>query len=219
MVVKCSYKITKLRIIIEYMQLSYLGFDCIKLTTGGTTILVHPLTKECGLPASKSGAEIVITPMNSDYDAGRGSSFIINSPGEYEVKGVFVYGHFLKKQKQTVYLIIADGVRLLFLGQLKNKDINVKDLEFFKLADVVVLPVGGNGVLTAQQAVDLISDIEPRIVVPIVYQMKGLKTEYAPVETFIKAFGGKNETVEKLKITKNDLPADDVLTYIVSPAV
>lgn len=198
------------------MQLSYLGFDCLKLTTGGITILVHPLTKECGLPVSKNGAEIVITPMNADYDGGRGSSFIINSPGEYEVKGVFIYGHFLKKQKQTVYLIIADGVRLLFLGQLKNKDISVKDLDFFKLADVVVLPVGGNGVLTAQQAVDLISDIEPRIVVPIVYQIKGLKTEYAPVETFIKAFGGKNEIVDKLKITKNDLPTDDVLAYIIN---
>ncbi len=200
------------------MQLSYLGFDCLKITTGGITILVHPLSKDTGLAVPKNEAQIVIAPLNEEYSGGRGSSFVINSPGEYEVKGVFIYGHFLKKQKQAVYLIVADGVRLLYLGQLKNKDISVKDLDFFKLADVAVLPVGGNGVLNAQQAVDLISDIEPRIVVPIVYDMKGLKTEYAPVESFIKAFGGKNETVDKLKINKSDLPAEDVLLYIITPA-
>lgn len=200
------------------MQISYLGYDSLRITTGGVTVALHPLGKASGLSAGKNGADIVVAAPDDDGDHGRGSAFVINSPGEYEIKGVFVYGHFLKKQKQIVYLIKADGVRLLFLGRLSSKDVYAADMDFFKLADVAVVPVGGNGVLNAQQAVDLISEIEPRVVVPIVYAMDGLKGAYAPVESFVKAFGGKAETVDKLKMNKADLPADDVLTYIITPS-
>ncbi len=200
------------------MQISYLGFDCLRITTGGVTVMIHPLGKASGLSAGKNGADIVISAPGEDYDHGRSSAFIINSPGEYEVKGVFIYGHYLKKQKQVVYLIKADGVRLLFLGRLSGKDVYASDMDFLKLADVVAIPVGGKDVLSAQQAVDLVSEIEPRIVLPIVYQMDGLKTEYASVDSFLKAFGGKSETVDKLKIMKNDLPAEDVLTYVITPS-
>jgi L-ascorbate metabolism protein UlaG (beta-lactamase superfamily) len=200
------------------MQISYLGFDCLRLTASGVTIIVHPLNKDCGLPVGKNSADIVITQQDDDYEQGRGTAFVINNPGEYEVKGVFISGHYLKKQRQTVYLITADGVHLLFLGRLKNSDLSASDIEFFKLADVLAIPVGGNGVLTATQAADLINEVEPRIVLPIIYAMDGLKGGYAPVETFIKSFGGKAEKVDKLKINKSDLPTDDVLTYIIQPS-
>lgn len=200
------------------MQISYLGFDCLRITTGGVTVVMHPLGKASGLSAGKNGADIVISAPNEEYDNGRSSAFIIDSPGEYEVKGVFIYGHYLKKQKQTVYLVKADGVRLLFLGRLSSKDVYAADMDFLKLADVIAIPVGGKDVLNAQQAVDLISEIEPRIVLPIVYQMDGLKTDYAPVDSFLKTFGGKAETVDKLKLMKSDLPAEDVLTYVITPS-
>ena len=199
------------------MQISYLGYDCLRVTTGGVTVVMHPLGKASGLTASKNGADIVVSAPGEDYDHGRGSAFVINSPGEYEVKGVFIYGHYLKKQKQIAYLIKADGVRLLFLGRLKSKDVYAADMDFFKLGDVVAIPVGGNGVLNAQQAVDLIAEIEPRIVLPIVYAMDGLKEDYATVDSFIKAFGGKSETLDKLKVSKSDLPVDDVMTFVLTP--
>lgn len=199
------------------MQISYLGFDCLRITTSGVTVVMHPLGKASGLTASKNGADIVVSAPGEDYDHARGSAFVINTPGEYEVKGVFVYGHYLKKQKQIAYLIKADGVRLLFLGRLSSKDVSSADMEFFKLADVLAIPVGGGDVLSAQQAVDIISDIEPRIVLPIVYAMEGLKKDYAPVESFLKAFGGKSETLDKLKVTKSDLPVEDVMTFILTP--
>lgn len=200
------------------MQISYLGLDCLRITTGGVTVLIHPLTKSSGLSAGKSGADIIIADEKEESDLNRSSAFVVNNPGEYEVKGVFIYGHYLKKQKQVVYLIKADGVRLLFLGRLSSKDVYAADMDFLKLADVVAIPVGGKDVLTAQQAVDLVSEIEPRIVLPMVYQMDGLKTEYAPVENFLKAFGGKSESVDKLKLMKSDLPAEDVLTYVIAPS-
>lgn len=83
-----------------------------------------------------------------------------------------------------------------------------------------MIPVGGGKTINAKQAVELISQIEPRIVIPMHYQIKDLKTKTPldGLETFIKEFGvTPKETVSKFKISKKDLPQDDVQLVVLEP--
>jgi L-ascorbate metabolism protein UlaG (beta-lactamase superfamily) len=84
------------------------------------------------------------------------------------------------------------------------------ELEPLEGVDILCVPIGGKSVLTPDKATELISQIEPRIIIPIQYQVAGLSSGYGPLDPFLKAMGAKNiEPAEKFRIQKKDLPADD----------
>jgi L-ascorbate metabolism protein UlaG (beta-lactamase superfamily) len=100
-------------------------------------------------------------------------------------------------------------IALAHLGDLGH---NLTDQEFEQLEDVDVLfvPVGGGSVLSAKTAVELISSVQPRIVIPCHFKMPDLKAPLDPVDKFLREFGaGKLEPQSKVKITKKDLPQEE----------
>jgi L-ascorbate metabolism protein UlaG (beta-lactamase superfamily) len=76
--------------------------------------------------------------------------------------------------------------------------------------DILMIPVGGNDSLDAKKAVEVVSQIEPRIVIPMHYAATGIKVALDSVEKFIKELGIKPREEEKLKISKKDLPQEDM---------
>ena len=74
----------------------------------------------------------------------------------------------------------------------------------------MLIPVGGKYTINAAKAVEVISQIEPRIVIPMHYKVPGLKIDLDGVEKFIKELGLKPRQEEKLKILKKDLPQEDM---------
>jgi len=91
-----------------------------------------------------------------------------------------------------------------------------KQLESLGGVDILLIPVGGKYTLDAKKAVEVVSQIEPRIVIPMHYQIEGLKYDLDPVEKFIKELGVKPRHEEKLKISKKDLPAEDMELVILA---
>lgn len=61
-----------------------------------------------------------------------------------------------------------------------------------------------------KKAVEVVSQIEPRIVIPMHYKTPGLKIDLKAVDEFIKELGLKPTYEEKLKISKKDLPAEEM---------
>ncbi len=63
---------------------------------------------------------------------------------------------------------------------------------------------------------EVISQIEPRIVIPMHYKTKDVKYDLDEVEKFIKEIGLTPIMEEKLKISKKDLPSEDMELVILS---
>jgi len=209
----------------NFMYISWLGQSCFKIqdktTPDGITIVTDPFDKSIGLKVPNFEADIVTVSHDhhdhNNVSALRGNPFIINSAGEYDRKGVMIEGvesyhddkQGTKLGKNIIYRIEIDDITIVHLGDL-GQILDNKQLEKIGGADILLVPVGGTYTLDAKNAVEVVSQIEPRIVIPMHYKIKNLKINLDGVEKFIKELGLKPTIEEKLKISKKDLPAEDM---------
>lgn len=204
------------------MYITYLGHSCFKLQdkvgSDGVTVVIDPFDNEIGLRMPKVEADILaITHSHKDHnnrEAVKGNPFIIDIPGEYEVKGVSVEGVEVPhggegKGNVVAYRIEIDDIVIVHLGDL-GKALDAKQLEVLMGAHILMIPVGGKYTIDAKTAVEVVSQLEPRIVIPMHYQVPGLKKELDGIDKFIKELGVKPREEDKLKIAKKDLPQEDM---------
>lgn len=201
------------------MVISWLGDSGLRLQTKDASLVIDPPAASTGLKPGKLSADIVALTNNEGRDAGlvNEAQLEITTPGEYELKQIFVYGLSLGSDSQNVHFRIeAEELSLGHLGGL-NANLENGELEKLEGVDILFVPVGGKTVLDAEKAGDLISKIEPRIVVPIQYHVPGTKFGYGPLEPFLKEMGGKSsEPQAKWKIIKKDLPADETQVVVLT---
>src|SRR6266404_3916553 len=197
------------------MQIQYFGLSSFKITTKLATIITDPFHKDSGLTPPRGAADILILAdkNNKLYTASSGISgehFDITDPGEYDVKGVTVTGIPLKQDNKyvTVFLIESEDIRILNLSHIKDFNLKEDELEELGDIDILILPVGGNTVLSASAASKAVNEIEPKIVIPSHYKMSGLIVDVDSLDKFIKEMGGKKEEMEKLTVKKKDLPEE-----------
>lgn len=203
------------------MTIEWFGKTCVRLTTSEAMTVIDPFSRESGLKAPRLTADLLLlTNGDADRSAVSGTPFVVDGPGEYEVKRTFVYGIPVagsSDERQTLYLIEAEGMSLAHLGNLGH-NLSNGELERLEGVDILMLPVGGHGVLNAEQAATVISAVEPRIVIPTQYKIPGLKQHLDPVSAFAKELGVKeSETLEKLKVATKDLPQDNMRVVILTP--
>jgi len=208
------------------MQIQYLGHSCFKLTgkddKGNVISLVtDPFSPEYGLRLPSVEADIVtVSHQHKDHNnvsGVKGSPYVIDTPGEYEVRDVFIQGidsfHDEKggaeRGTNIIYRISMDDLVVTHLGDLGHA-LDTKQLERLEGTDILFVPVGGVYTLNAPKAVEVINQIEPRMVIPMHYKISGSKIELDALEKFIKEIGMKPTEEEKLKISKKDLPIEDM---------
>lgn len=214
------------------MQIHYFGLSSFKITTKDATVITDPFDKESGLLSPRGAADIVILSekQNKLYSATSGFSgepFLMDDPGDYDLKGVTVTGIPLKQEGDetkdgkpryvTATLIEAEDIRILNLNHIRTFNMKEDDLDSLGEIDILILPVGGNSVMTAKDASKIAHEIEPKIVIPSHYATDGLKLPYEKVDGFIKEMGGKSENMEKLLIKKKDLDPEKMLIVTLDP--
>lgn len=201
------------------MVISWLGDAGIRFQTKDAVLVIDPPSAETGFRTPKQAADIVTitTKTGRDPKAVGGEPILIETPGEYERKNIFVYGLGLASEPNQVHWRVeAEEMSFGHLGNLQHPLEN-GELAQLEGVDVLFVPVGGNDVLTPARATELISQIEPRIVVPIQYKVSGGKASYGTLEAFLKDMGAKHgEAVEKWKLQKKDLPAEDTQVVILT---
>ncbi|MCR4278815.1 MAG: MBL fold metallo-hydrolase [bacterium] len=117
-----------------------------------------------------------------------------------------------------VYRFDAEDISLGFLGQI-NRQLTSREIETLGEIDILFIPVGGGDVLDAKSAHKIIDMIEPRIVIPMYYDVDGVKEKLDSVDSFCKALGScARENVNKLKITSKDLPQDSMKVIVIERA-
>lgn len=205
------------------MQLVFLGGPTLKMVNktslvpeGEIICLFNPHGAAPGLSKlRKQPAHIVLVSRAEkqyyDTTAHAPHAIVVDSPGEYEIKGVLINAQDITGDNESIltFRLEADSISVGYVGGM-TKMVNGEMMEHLEGIDILILPVGGKGVLGASQAMSLVSQFEPRIVIPIQYKSSKYPVARDTVNKFIKEFGAKNpEATGKLKISRRDLPAED----------
>ncbi len=216
-------------------KITWAGQSCFQISVSNSKdhsaqIVIDPFDEKIGLKEPRFSADILlITHDHFDHNnkkSIKGEPFLIEGPGEYEVKGVFIKGipafHDASQGKErgriTIYSIEAEGIRFCHLGDLGQSQLTDEQLEEVGSIDVLMIPIGGGSTISSQEASKIISQIEPKIVIPMHYQLPSLKLKLEDVKKFLKVMG-KNSIIpqEKFQIKQSVLPKEGMEIVILMP--
>jgi L-ascorbate metabolism protein UlaG (beta-lactamase superfamily) len=204
------------------MEITWYGHSCFRLTERNyATVVTDPFdSKAIGYEPLKLKSDIVTVshdaPGHNNTEAVKGTTYVIDGPGEFEIGGVFIAGvqsdsSAGKKKKDnsprnTIYVFDYDGITVAHLGDLRQTPTQ-SEIESLGTVNVVLVPVGGGGGLNAAKAAEIISLIEPNLVIPMHYLTPATTLSLDNLNKFIKEMGlSKPETQPSLKVTRSSLP-------------
>lgn len=209
------------------MVITYLGGEFVKVQFGGITLAFNPPSKESKLKATRFGADVALVSLNhSDFNGvetvthGERRPFVIQGPGEYEIKDVVVRGFPTESRYggetriNAVYTVALEGMKLVFLGALSSPELPPALKERMDEIDILFVPIGGDGVLTPSAAEKLSVALEPRLIIPTHWEglsdPKGKQASNEAGKNALKQFlkeAGEEKTVpqERLTLKKKDL--------------
>ena len=202
------------------MELTYHGLSCVRLRGRDMTVVVDPPQEQIpGLARSESSL-VVRTEGPTDPDKLRGREGHVqevSGPGEFEVRGVSVFG--MPVGDVTLMRVEVDDVRVVSVGRLRRL-LTEDEIDALGHVDVLVVPVGGGDALSAGDATKLVNAVEPSIVVPARFRATGGGTDYEPVDKFAKEMGlaeGTWQMLPKLNLSGSPGESDDTRVVILEP--
>lgn len=204
------------------MVISWFGLSSFKISSGNFALITDPFSKAVGLSAPRGATDVAVVSNAADgaYNNTEGlgdSCFVIDSPGEFDVKGIFVHG-IPGNAGTALYSIRMEDMRLGFLGALKQKELTEQQLEELGEIDILFVPVGGHAVCDAEEAVKIAGQIEPRFVIPMHYAQSGLKMSLDKIDLFLKEMGAtKAAAQDKFTLKKSNLEGDNTEVIVLEP--
>lgn len=206
------------------MQIQYYGHSCFKITTkpGGRAtediiLFFDPFGKELGIRPPQGQADIIFVshqhPNHNNISAIKGDPVIVETPGEYAVKGINVVGvdsfhdnvEGTEKGRSTIYILEAEELKICHLGDL-GCDLTGKQLEEIDGVDILFIPVGGTSTIDGKKAAELVRKIEPAIIIPMHYKTTGSAAEIEDEKKFCNEMGNcPQEKIAKFNVKKKDL--------------
>ena len=184
------------------------------------TIVIDPFDEKIGLKVKRLKADILlITHYHFDHSnikSIRKDYFLIDGPGEYEIRGIFIKGISAyhdeyrgeKRGGVTIYTIKAEDLSICHLSDFGQNELNPEQLEELLNIDILLIPVGGVYTINSKSASKIINQIEPKIVIPMHYQIEKLNLKLDSLNEFLSVLGiERKEVLDKLNIKKTDLPA------------
>lgn len=194
------------------MDIEYKGGNCVVISTKQATIAVDPKLSALGLK-DMAGKDDVVVATQTDFVVPT-DEVAIDQPGEYEVKNVSITGVGAQRnidvsgRAATMYRIATSDFAVAIIGHVATP-LSEEQLESIGIVDVVVVPAGGSGyTLDAHQAVAVVRQLDPKIVIPVHYADKAISYEVPQMELepFLKEIGVPVEQTVKLKLKPGSLP-------------
>jgi L-ascorbate metabolism protein UlaG (beta-lactamase superfamily) len=214
------------------MEITWYGYSCFRLAERGmATVVTDPYDhREVGLEPLKLKADIVTVSKDEEghnYTAGvKGDVYRIPGPGEYEIGGVFITGVQTNASSKrgapngmnTLFVIDYNGLTVAHLGNLQRVP-NQAEVEALGPVNIALVPVGGGDSLNAAKAAEVISMLEPNLVIPMQYSIAGVKKNLDPISKFLKEMGlAEVASIPTLKVTSaNSLPEETRVTVLDYP--
>ena len=199
------------------MEIAWYGHSCFRLyERGKATIITDPFDESIGYEMPKFKGDVVTVshdaPGPGNFTSVKGYQRLITGPGEYEIGGVFIIGAAMHNTTVTppksnvAFLFDFDGLTVAHLGDLDHVPAQ-STVEAIGSVNVALVPVGGGGGLHATQAAEVISLLEPNIVIPMHYKTDQSVLELDSLDKFLKEMGvSRIQQEDVLKVTVGSLP-------------
>jgi len=177
-------------------KIYWAGQSCFQISVSNSRdhsadILINPLKEE-------KADILLLTKDDNKVRTTKGESFIVDGPGEYEVKGVFIQG--IASSKNIIYVLEAEEMKFCHLGDLGQKQLTDEQLEKIGQIDVLMIFAG-------EDAQKIIGQVEPKIVIPM---------DYENVSKFLKTMGKPSvAAVDKFVVKSSALPKEGATEIVV----
>lgn len=212
------------------MEITWYGHSCFRmLDRGRASIVTDPYDDSLGYPVPRLKADIVTIshdePEHNHVKAVKGYKHLIDGPGEYEIGGVFVTavathtprkkGSRAKIRRNLLSVFDFNSVTVCHLGDLDHIPAQ-SQIESLGTIDIALTPVGGGGALNSAQAAEVVSLLEPSIVVPMHYKLPGTTLKLDAVDKFLKEMGISDVAEESsLKVnSRSGLPDQTAIVLL-----
>ena len=219
------------------MELTWYGRTCIRLRGRDAVVVNDPYPSIVG-PTGRGITGDVVTFSHPDdnhppkkatklsRDGGTAMptslepAFVLDGPGEYEVHDVLLTGvrtyrdnaKGVDRGRQTAFVTELDGVHTIHLGDIGH-ELTEEKLADIGPVDIACLPIGGS--LSPTKAAELVSQLDPRIVVAMPLDEESSETREA-VAKFFHEMGGDPTPQPKLSITISGLPLETTAVLLES---
>lgn len=216
------------------MIVNYYGHACFKLKGSNGTVVADPYKPYVGFELPNLSADIITVshdnPAHNNHQAISGTArrnnpFLIDKPGEYEVLGISVFGvnssinggEKVAPEENCVFTALIDGLKVCHLGSLSHL-LDEKAVAEIGLVDILFLPVGNYLSLDENKAIKVARSLEPNIVIPMSYKLpeheEKVFADMKPLDDFLKAFETETQPIDKLNISRSNLPEEMELVIL-----
>lgn len=204
------------------MEITWYGLSCFRLTERNlASVVTDPFDHQiAGYHPLKLRADIVTVshdaPGHNHLSAVKNKQHVLTGPGEFEIGGVFITGIRTNsktklatdERRNTLFVFDYNGVTVAHLGDLRRVP-SQTEIEALGNVSIALVPVGGGGGLTAAKAIEVVSLLEPGIVIPMHYGTPASSIKLTPVTKFLKEIGMvKVESQPSLKISRSSVPTE-----------
>ena len=141
------------------MDIKFLNKDTLHIKTKEVSIVLDPQLED--ITACK--ADVVIT-TNDNFDIKKSDAIKFDWPGEYEAKNVLVKSIATQDNADKEIRIVTmeiNGINTAYIGRIDKMPSNKKLFEELSIVEVLIL----NSNLPTRQALDLIEEVEPKVVI------------------------------------------------------
>lgn len=216
------------------MDITWVGHAAFRIRSGQAELFMDPFGPSIGLKVPPALAQAAVVTLSS-ATPGHGASNVIthepapavlSEPGEYEVAGFNIKGIRTRLGPEdaeelawnTVFTVDVEGVQLCHLGN-PGARLTDRQIEELSSPQVLIVPVGSRDGLSSLDAVDLVNNISPKLVVPMMYAHEGNKMDLGELAPFIKEVGlAKSEPQNRLTVTRSSLPEEPTLALLTPAA-
>ncbi len=209
------------------MDIYWYGQACFKLKGKNASVVIDPFDPDfTGLKLPKDLiADVVLSTHDHKDHSNTGAinsptgkkPMVFKDPGEYEVSGVVITGisafhddtNGSERGRDIIFHIMQDGLNIVHLGDLGQLKLTEEQLNQIGDTDILLIPVGSVYTIDGKVASGIVSQLEPKIIIPMHFKIEGLKFELEGVDKFLKEMGAEGViAVPKLSITKEKLPEE-----------
>ncbi len=192
------------------MVISYFGMGFVKASVGDFSLAFSPIGKGSKVKCVSMGADVALLGRNDDaYNGaelmkyGSKEPIVIDGPGEYEVREVFIKGLGVNSEATpvTVYSVMFDDIHLCHMGPIASSDLTPAQIEDLGEIDILFIPTYDGDTLGPKEANKLANKLNAKLVVPLYFD----GSDSSLGEFFKESGEDVVKPVDKLTVKKKDL--------------